>query len=137
MHLVPCVDELQSLSWTQPPPSCGGGGGASDATSECASRCADPVSWDEESIADVESIPAPLSTVALTSGPAAPSPPTLPSLLSSRPAPLRPQAASSTPSTHDSARVGPILDEGTASRMKDSGAPVDGTSQNEPDQAAP
>jgi hypothetical protein len=136
VHAVPSGDDAQLAQCPgipqlagvpmQGPPSCGGGGGASDATSGCASMCAAPVSPGDESMADVESIAAPLSTVTTTSSPPVPSPPTLPSLLSSRPAPLRPQAASSTPSTHASPRVEPILDGCTASRMSDPGAPVDG-----------
>jgi hypothetical protein len=66
-HLLPSGDEVQSLSWTQAPPASGGGGGASDVTSGCASMCAVPVSLDDESMPDVESIPTPLSPATTTS----------------------------------------------------------------------
>jgi hypothetical protein len=112
----PAVPQLAGVP-RQAPESCGGGGGASETTSlaetaseACASMCEMPVSFVDESIPEVASIAAPLSAGTTTSWPIMPSSPTLPSLASSRPAPLSPHAAMARPSAQDSARAEAILD---------------------------
>jgi hypothetical protein len=113
---LPAVPQLAGVP-RQAPESCGGGGGASETTSLAetasevwASVSVTPVSWVEESVPEVASTAAPLSPGTTTSWPIMPSSPTLPSLASSRPAPLSPHAATARPSAHGSARAEAILD---------------------------